>query len=196
MTANGLFRLAAWSSPATLLVVTYVVSVETHIAQDSPETDPLQRAGAVAILESGLDSVEGIEGPDGMEADLHESLVAVRPGGALLRIFVDAPALEFAEEAVRSVVGELLERSELLAEWTVDKCEVQLHPGLAREGLAAADGPDVPPDDSPSRLGGWDRRGCGGCRPRHCAHGDRILVHAFNEGRYVHPYAADASSAR
>ncbi|PJN03754.1 hypothetical protein CG740_04925 [Streptomyces sp. CB01201] len=131
--------------------MTYVVSVETHIPEGAPEMDPLQRAGAVAILESGLDSVEGIEGPDGMEADLHETIVAVYPGGALLRIFVDAPALEFAEEAVRSVVGKLLERSELLAEWTVDRCEVQLHPDLAQESLAAADGPDAPPDDPASR---------------------------------------------
>ncbi|WP_189967764.1 hypothetical protein [Streptomyces violascens] len=113
--------------------------------------DLLQRAGGVAILESGLDSVEGIEGPDGMEVDLHETIVAVYPGGALLKIFVDAPALEFAEEAVRSVVGELLERSDLLAEWTVDRCEVQLHPDLAQESLAAADGPDAPPDDPASR---------------------------------------------
>ncbi|MFD7169299.1 hypothetical protein [Streptomyces violascens] len=131
--------------------MTYVVSVETHIPEGTPEMDPLQRAGAVAILESGLDSVEGIEGPDGMEADLHETIVAVHPGGALLRIFVDAPALEFAEEAVRSVVGELLERSELLAEWTVGTCEVQLHPDLAQESLAAADGPDAPPDDPAAR---------------------------------------------
>ncbi|MFG3285467.1 hypothetical protein [Streptomyces sp. NPDC048111] len=149
--------------------MTYVVSVETHIPEGAPEMDPLQRAGAVAILESGLDSVEGIEGPDGMEADLHETIVAVYPGGALLRIFVDAPALEFAEEAVRSVVGELLERSELLAEWTVDRCEVQLHPDLAQESLAAADGPDAPPDDPASRkarhaaqaaagTGGYDQR--------------------------------------
>ncbi|MFE3180470.1 hypothetical protein ACFXKR_06125 [Streptomyces violascens] len=132
--------------------MTYVVSVETHIPEGAPEMGPLQRAGAVAILESGLDSVEGVEGPDGMEADLHETIVAVHPGGALLKIIVDAPALEFAEEAVRSVVGELLERSELLAEWTVDKCEVQLHPNLAQESLAAADGPDAPPDDPASVL--------------------------------------------
>ncbi|MCM2420621.1 hypothetical protein [Streptomyces sp. RKAG293] len=131
--------------------MTYVVSVETHIPEGAPEMDPLQRAGAVAILEDGLDSVEGIEGPDGMEVDLHETIVAVHPGGALLKIFVDAPALEFAEEAVRSVVEELLERSELLAEWTVDKCEVQLHPDLAKESLDAADGPNAPPDDPASR---------------------------------------------
>lgn len=86
-----------------------------------------------------------------MEADLLDSIVAVYPGGALLKVFVDAPSLEFAEDAVRSVVGELLERSDLLSEWTVDRCEVELHPELAKESLDAADGPDAPPDDPASR---------------------------------------------
>ncbi|GCD44713.1 hypothetical protein GKJPGBOP_04423 [Streptomyces paromomycinus] len=113
--------------------------------------DALQRAGAVALLEKGISSVETIEGPDGMEVDIFESIVAVHPGGALLKIFVDAPALEFAEEAVQTVVGELLERSELLAEWTVDRCEVQLHPKLAQESLDAADGPDTSPADAAAR---------------------------------------------
>ncbi|WP_189967722.1 hypothetical protein [Streptomyces violascens] len=44
-------------------------------------------------------------------------------------------------------MGELLERSELLADWTVDRCHVELHPEDARESLAAADGQDAPPAD-------------------------------------------------
>ncbi|MFV0137422.1 hypothetical protein ACLGIH_30240 [Streptomyces sp. HMX87] len=106
--------------------------MDAHIPDDTPEMDPLQRAGAVALIEDGFDSVHAIEGPDGMEADLLDSIVAVYPGGALLKVFVDAPALEFAEEAVRSVVGELLERSELLAHWQIERCEVELHPELRR----------------------------------------------------------------
>ncbi|QIB42820.1 hypothetical protein [Streptomyces aureoverticillatus] len=131
--------------------MTYVVTVDTCIPADAPEMDPLQRVGAVAILENGLDSVDGIDGPDDMEVDVLEKIVAVYPGGALLKVFVDAPALEFAEDAVRSVVGELLERSELLGDWTIDRCEVELHPDLAQESLAAADGPDAPPEDPASR---------------------------------------------
>ncbi|MFH9422399.1 hypothetical protein [Streptomyces sp. NPDC017529] len=131
--------------------MTYAVTVRTSIPVGSSEMDALQRAGAAALLEKGLGSVEGIEGPDGMEADIFESVVAVHPGGALLKIFVDAPALEFAEDAVQSVVSELLERSELLAEWTVERCEVQLHPQLAQESLDAADGPDTPPSDAAAR---------------------------------------------
>ncbi|MFI6278303.1 hypothetical protein [Streptomyces sp. NPDC050988] len=131
--------------------MTYAVTVDALIPKGTPEMDPLQRAGAVALIEDGFDSVGAIEGPDGMEVDLLDSIVAVYPGGALLKVFVDAPALEFAEEAVRSVVGELLERSELLADWQIERCEVELHPELAQESLAAADGPDAPPDDLADR---------------------------------------------
>ncbi|MEU7256567.1 hypothetical protein AB0B21_12265 [Streptomyces rimosus] len=131
--------------------MTYAVTVDTSIPTGSPEMDALQRAGAVALLEKGLGSVEAVEGPDGMEVDIFESIVAVHPGGALLTIFVDAPALEFAEDAVQSVTRELLERSELLAEWAVERCEARLHPQLAQESLDAADGPDTPPADAATR---------------------------------------------
>ncbi|MCQ8774040.1 hypothetical protein [Streptomyces telluris] len=131
--------------------MTYAVTVDICIPEGTPEMDPLQRAGAVALIESGFDSVEGIDGPDGMEVDLLDTIVAVYPGGALLKVFVDAEALEFAEDAVREVVAELLERSELLADWKVERCEVELHPELAQESLAGADGPDVPPDDPSAR---------------------------------------------
>ncbi|MGW9043449.1 hypothetical protein ACWGQL_12950 [Streptomyces lydicus] len=131
--------------------MTYAVTVDLRIPTGTPEMDPLQRAGAGALLEDGLDSVEGIDGPDGMQVDLLDRIVAVYPEGALLKVFVDASALEFAEEAVRAVVGELLERSELLVDWAVARCEVELHPEDARESLAAADGPDAPPADPEAR---------------------------------------------
>ncbi|MGW3864449.1 hypothetical protein ACWEDZ_23570 [Streptomyces sp. NPDC005047] len=131
--------------------MTYVVTVDAVIPKTTPEMDPLQRAGAVALIEDGFASVEAIEGPDGMEVDLLDTIVGVYPGGALLKVFVDAAALEFAEEAVRLVVGELLERSELLADWQIERCEVELHQELAQESLAAADGPDAPPDDLADR---------------------------------------------
>ncbi|MEV2251052.1 hypothetical protein AB0I94_10800 [Streptomyces sp. NPDC050147] len=113
--------------------------------------DELQRIGAGALLEDGFESVEEIAGPDGMEVKLRDTFVGVYPGGALLKVFVDAPALEFAEEAVRELVEELLERTGLLAEWTVERCQVELHPDLAKESLDAADGPDAPPNDVESR---------------------------------------------
>ncbi|MDT0478050.1 hypothetical protein RM863_38640 [Streptomyces sp. DSM 41014] len=131
--------------------MTYVVTVDICLPQGTPEMDPLQRAGAVALIEDGFDSVEAVEGPDGMEADLFDSIVAVHPAGALLKVFVDAPVLESAEDAVRSVVADLLERSQLLADWRIDRCEVELHPKLAQESLDAADGPDAPPADPAAR---------------------------------------------
>lgn len=144
--------------------VTYVVTVDTQIPEGAPEMDPLQRAGAVSLLEHGFASVEAIEGPDGLEVALLDSIVAVYPGGALLKVFVEAPSLELAEDAVGSVVVELLDRSELLSEWTVDRCQVELHPESVKESLDASGGPDTPPDDPAARR---DRhaqpvRGAGG----------------------------------
>lgn len=127
--------------------VTYAVTVELCPADGARELDALQREGAGSLLHRGLDSLESVEGPDGMEVELLDFGLAVHPGGALLRLFVDAPALEFAEDAMREVVGELLERSEALAAWRIRKCAVELHPELARRSLEAADGPHVPPAD-------------------------------------------------
>ncbi|UQT57974.1 hypothetical protein M4V62_24380 [Streptomyces durmitorensis] len=125
--------------------------MDTRIANGTSEMDELHRVGAGALLEDGFDSVEEIEGPDGMEVKVLDTFVGVYPGGALLKVFVDAPALEFAEEAVRELVEELLDRTELLADWTVERCQVELQPDLAKESLDAADGPDAPPDDVESR---------------------------------------------
>ncbi|WP_340377290.1 hypothetical protein U5640_20900 [Streptomyces sp. SS7] len=131
--------------------MTYVVTVETCIPEGTPEMDPLQRAGAVSLIEDGFDSVRAVEGPDGLEVDVLDTIVAVHPGGALLKVVVDAPALEFAEDSVRVLVDELLERTELLADWEIERCEVELHQDLALASLEAADGPDAPPDDPVAR---------------------------------------------
>ena len=132
--------------------MTYTVSVDTCPPDDAPELDALQRAGVIYLLQSGLDSVDGIEGEDGSEVDVLDSILAVHPGGALLKLIVDAPSLEDAEDAVRAVIGEILEGSELLGEWVISKCEVELHLDLAKESLDAADGPDVPPADPSERA--------------------------------------------
>ncbi|MGQ4385595.1 hypothetical protein [Streptomyces sp. SAS_270] len=132
--------------------MTYAVTVEVGLPVDAPELDALQREGVVLLLRRGLDSIEGIEGPDGMEVDLLDDVVAVHPGGALLKLFVDAPALEFAEDAAREVIAVLLERTELLDDWEITRCEVELHPDLLQESLDAADGPDAPPADPAERA--------------------------------------------
>jgi len=132
--------------------VTYVVTVDTETPADAPELDPLQREGVIHLLGKRLDALEAVEGPDGVEVDVLDRVIAVHPGGALLKVFVEAPALEFAEEAVRVAMTDVLERTELLADWTVARCEVELHPDLAQESLDAADGPDAPPSDLAERA--------------------------------------------
>ena len=131
--------------------VKYTVSVDTQPPADSPELDALQRAGVIYLLRRGLDSVETIEGEDGSEVELLESFLAVHPTGALLKVVVDAPSLEEAEEAVRAVTDEILEGSDLLGEWVVSKCEVELHPDLAEESLDEANRPGIS-SASPSGL--------------------------------------------
>ncbi|MES5818440.1 hypothetical protein [Streptomyces sp. RG80] len=131
--------------------MTYVVTVDTCIPEGTPEMDPLQRAGAVALIEDGFDSVRAVEAPGGVRVGILDSIVAIHPDGALLKVVVDAPTLESAEDSVRVLVDELLERSELLADWTIERCEVELHQDLARKSLDAAEGPDVPPDDPAAR---------------------------------------------
>ncbi|MGW4196661.1 hypothetical protein [Streptomyces sp. NPDC005004] len=132
--------------------MTYVVTVTMTPPEGTPDLDALQREGVLFLLRKGFDSLEAIEGPDGMEVDLMDDLIAVHPGGALLKLFVDAPALEFAEEAAREVVTELLDTSEHLADWQITRCAVELNSELLQESLDAADGPDAPPADPAERA--------------------------------------------
>ncbi|MER5688113.1 hypothetical protein [Streptomyces sp. NPDC002205] len=80
------------------------MTVDAQTAAGAPEMDELQRVGAVALLEQGFDTVEGVESEDGMEVEVIDTIVAVYPGGALLKVFAHAPTLETAEEAIRALV--------------------------------------------------------------------------------------------
>ncbi|MGV9339114.1 hypothetical protein [Streptomyces sp. NPDC003688] len=142
--------------------MTYVVTVTMAPPEGTPDLDALQREGVLFLLRKGFDSLEAIEGPDGTEVDLMDDLIAVHPGGALLKLFVDAPALEFAEEAAREVVTELLDTSEPLADWLITRCAVELNSELLQESLDAADGPDAPPADPAERA----RRHAAGDHPK------------------------------
>lgn len=128
------------------------MSVDTSLPKGARELDALQRQGVLSLLRDGLDSIEAVEGPGGLSIEIVDDIVAVHPEGALLKLFVDAPALELAEDAIREVAGALLARSELLADWQVTKCEVELHAELAQESLDAAGGPDAPPADPRERA--------------------------------------------
>ncbi|WP_329366438.1 hypothetical protein OG896_17275 [Streptomyces sp. NBC_00669] len=132
--------------------MTYVVTVDAEVPEGAPELDALQREGVINLLGKYLDQLDAIEGPDDLEVDVLDRVIAVHPGGAIVKVFVDAPTLEIAEEAVHAVMTDILERTELLAEWTIARCEVELHEGIAQQGLDAADGPDAPPSDPAERA--------------------------------------------
>ncbi|MFJ3901619.1 hypothetical protein [Streptomyces sp. NPDC090025] len=131
--------------------MTYVVTVETCIPDDAPDLDALGRFGAVVLIERGFGSVAGAEGPDGVEVDVLDVVVAARPRGAEVTVTVLAPALEAAEDAVGAVAQEVLDRAEQLTGWLVVTSEVRLQPERVQESLAAADGPDAPPSDPAAR---------------------------------------------
>ncbi|MFH8768942.1 hypothetical protein [Streptomyces sp. NPDC017958] len=129
-----------------------MVTVAMAPPKGAPELDALQREGVIFLLRKGFDSLEAVEGPDGMEIELMDDVIAAHPGGVLVKLFVDAPALEFAEDAAREVVAELLERTEPLADWQITRCAVELNSELLQESLDAADGPDAPPSDPAERA--------------------------------------------
>lgn len=121
----------------------YQLTAEVDPPVDTTALDALQRHGVAALLDEHLELLADIEGPDGVEIEPLDHRISVHPGGATITWVLDAPALAFAEDAARQVLGELLERTELLSDWSVRRCEVT----ASDEELAAAlEGTDV--DDS------------------------------------------------
>ncbi|HEX4702682.1 MAG TPA: hypothetical protein VH352_11185 [Pseudonocardiaceae bacterium] len=112
----------------------YQLTAEVIPPATTPALDALQRHGVAALLDEHLDLLAEIEGPDGVEIEPVDHRVSVEPNGASINWVLDAPALVFAEDAARQVLGELLERTELLTDWSVRRCEVT----ASDEDLAAA----------------------------------------------------------
>lgn len=102
----------------------YQLTAEVNPPADTPALDALQRHGVAALLDEHLELLAEIEGPDGVEIEPVDHRISVHPDGASITWVLDAPALVFAEDAARQVLGELLERTELLTDWTVRRCEV------------------------------------------------------------------------
>jgi hypothetical protein len=102
----------------------YQLKAEVAPPAGTPELDALHRHGVVSLLDEQLDLLAGIEGPDGVEIEPLDHEVTAHAGGASIIWLVEAPALAFAEEAARAVLTELLERTDLLATWTVQSCQV------------------------------------------------------------------------
>lgn len=114
--------------------VEYQLTAEIVPPSDNPALDALQRHGVAALLDEHLELLADIEGPDGVEIEPLDHRISVHPAGATITWVLDAPALAFAEDAARQVLGELLERTELMAAWSVGRCEVT----ASDEELAAA----------------------------------------------------------
>jgi hypothetical protein len=112
----------------------YQLKAEVAPPAGTPELDALHRHGVVSLLDEQLDLLAGIEGPDGVEIEPLDHEVTAHAGGASISWLVEAPALAFAEEAARAVLTELLERTELLSNWSVRTCEVT----VSDEDLATA----------------------------------------------------------
>lgn len=114
--------------------VEYQLTAEVVPPSDNPALDALQRHGVAALLDEHLELLADIEGPDGVEIEPLDHRISVHPAGATITWVLDAPALAFAEDAARQVLSELLERTELMAAWSVGRCEVT----ASDEELAAA----------------------------------------------------------
>jgi len=126
----------------TLRHVEYQLAAEVNPPVDTPALDALQRHGVAALLDEHLDLLAEIEGPDGVEIEPVDHQVSVRPDAASITWVLDAPALAFAEDAARQVLGELLQRTELLADWTVGRCEVTASDEILAAALAGVDNDD------------------------------------------------------
>jgi hypothetical protein len=125
--------------------VEYQLTAEIAAPADTPHLDGLQRHGVAALLDEHLDALAGIEGPDGIEIEPVDHQIAVQADGATITWVLDAPGLAFAEDAAQHALKELLERTELLGDWSVRRCEVT----ASDDDLAAALGEE---DDADLEL--------------------------------------------
>lgn len=109
---------------ARLPAVDYLLTAEVVPPDEAPDLDALQQAGVAAMLDTRLNGVANIDGPDDVEVMPLEHEVAAHARGSTVRWLLDAPALAFAEEATRAVLEQLLEDTEVLADWRVERCTV------------------------------------------------------------------------
>lgn len=117
----------------------YLLTAELTSPADSPDLDPLQQVGVVSLLDSRLNSLVSIEGPDGTEITPIEHSLKVHLGGAIVNWLLDAPALVLAEDATRTVLDQILDEIELLAGWEVKHCAVTATDDQLESALAATE---------------------------------------------------------
>ncbi|WP_031466387.1 hypothetical protein [Sciscionella sediminilitoris] len=102
----------------------YQLIAEITAPQGAPELDPLQQLGVVTLIDEQLDTLAGVDGPDGVAVEPLDHQVSGQPDGAVVTMVVEAPALAFAEDGARAVLGELLAETPLLPGWQLTRCAV------------------------------------------------------------------------
>lgn len=127
----------------------YQLSAELTSPPDAPDLDPLQQVGVVALLDSRLNNLISIEGPDGVEITPIEHSIHVHLGGAVVNWLLDAPALVLAEDATRAVLEQILDEMDLLDGWEVKHCAVTATDDQLESALAAGDTEPLPDDALP-----------------------------------------------
>ena len=113
----------------------YRITAELTLPVGATGLDGLQQQGAAALLSEWLDRVATVEGPEGVEITPYDHRLKVSSTGAVVELLVDAPALSFAENGAEALLHEILERTELLADWQVGKCEVTVSDAELAEAL-------------------------------------------------------------
>lgn len=136
------------SVPAT----EYAVTAHVRPPAATDVLDAEQREDVALVLKEFLDQVDSVVGPDGGMILVNSCWAGVYPRGALILIGVHALSLEAAEGGVRAIVGEVLERSEVLSEWTVKRCEVSLNRHLVEAAQRTAEDGASTPDELAGRA--------------------------------------------
>jgi hypothetical protein len=104
------------------------------------------------MLSSVLDQIDGAEDPDGADIEIDRHWVGAYPEGALVLLVVDAEPFDVAEHDARDIMLQVLEHTELLADWQITTCEIGFDERFTEADLHAADGPDTPPADLHERA--------------------------------------------
>ncbi|UGQ10899.1 hypothetical protein LO772_29460 [Yinghuangia sp. ASG 101] len=104
------------------------------------DVDELERAAG--LFRDALGRFTGVDGRDGVEMVLSGVRVAAQPGGVKVLLHVDAPELEFAEDAAWGLLEAVVEPGGVLDGWSVASCGVEPAAEPALEGPVAKPKPE------------------------------------------------------
>ncbi|PSK92318.1 hypothetical protein CLV63_11877 [Murinocardiopsis flavida] len=137
----------------------YRIIADLMPPEDTGDLDGLQQYGVSALVSEWLDRAATIKGPDGVEITPFGHDLYVHGAGVVIELLVEAPALAFAENGAEALLREIMERTELLDDWLLGKCEVTVTDAELAEAVEAfAD--DAPGQGPPSEHPEADVEGC------------------------------------